>query len=165
MEINELLQAIHESMIGIAHPRHFANEHAYQAQLFHEMLARLEVRFQRRGLMLEPEHQKTHDAHGLRVRPDLVLHEPFDPARHANRREGNVAVFELKRVASRQEAIGDFESLASMVEQLNYQLAVFINIGSAQSHSAHVPHALRGRLAIFTSSLVDGLAVVSELRI
>ena len=41
------------------------------------------------------EHQKTLRIHGLNIRPDIVIHEPFDPLIHANRRDGNYAVFEL----------------------------------------------------------------------
>jgi hypothetical protein len=47
--------------------------------------------------------------HGLAIRPDIIIHEPFDPSRHRSRRDRNVAVMELKRAATAEKAAADLE--------------------------------------------------------
>ena len=61
--------------------------------------------------IIEQEYQKQMSAHGFRIRPGIIIHEPFDPSLHACRSDGNIAVIELKINASVSEAIEDFNSL------------------------------------------------------
>ena len=50
-------------------------------------------------------------------------------------RANNFAVFALKRKASRAQALDDFYKLDEMCRVLNYPLAIFVNIASAQHYS------------------------------
>lgn len=59
--------------------------------------------------------------HGLTIRPDIIIHKPFDEARHDSRKDRNIAVIELKRDASQEGAVGDFESLVKIMEVLAYR--------------------------------------------
>src|SRR5690606_3611251 len=77
------------------------------------------------GTVLREEYQKRLVEHGLRIRPDIILHEPFDPGRHCGRDEGNHAVIELKRRATLGAAADAFTNLAAMIDALNYPLGAF----------------------------------------
>ncbi len=46
--------------------------------------------------IVEQEYQKQADLHGMTIRPDIIIHDPFNPTRHHVRTEGNLAVVELK---------------------------------------------------------------------
>ena len=63
--------------------------------------------------------------------PDIIIHEPFDLARHGARMEGNRAVVELKVNATAAQAAEDFESLAAIIHALRDPLGVFVNIASS----------------------------------
>jgi hypothetical protein len=114
--------------------------------------------------IVEQEYQKRQRDHGLTVWPDIINHEPFDPARHAGHTDGNRAVVELKLNAITAEAAGDFESLAAMIQVLNYPLGVIVNIASAVTHANLIPTAVRGRVVAFAVTLEDGKSRVTEER-
>jgi len=164
LDIEALLAAIRASLEAIATQRCYDNEHAYQGQLLVELSNRLAGWIAEDGLLLEPEHQKTLANHGLTIRPDLIIHQPFDPHIHANRRQGNIAAFELKRLASPKAAREDFASLAAMIRVLEYPLGVFINIGSARSHVDLVPPEVHGKIIIYSTRLLQGRPSVIETR-
>ena len=83
--------------------------------------------------------------HGLRIRPDIILHEPFDPSRYRSRDEGNHAVMELKRHATPSTVATAFTNLVAMADALNYPLGVLINIASSKTwvESRTEPHRAR----------------------
>jgi hypothetical protein len=113
---------------------------------------------------LQQEYQKQAGQHGLTSRPDIVVHEPFDPKRHCARTEGNVAVIELKLRATAAEALADFRSLRSMLDVLRYPLGVFVNIDAAVTHAELVPQDVRGRIACFAVMLADDGPQIVEQR-
>ena len=95
--------------------------------------------------------------HGIAIRPDLIVHEPFDAQRHHHRDEGNFVVVELKRRGSRAQALGDFDSLRAMFDALNYQLGIFVNIDAKKTFAVEVPQPLRGRVVCYAVQLgADG---------
>lgn len=115
------------------------------------------------GAIIEQEYQKTIDRHKLAIRPDLIIHKPFDAARHNSPRDGNIAVMELKLKATKKEAGEDFESLLKMMTLLNYPMAVFINIGSQKTHADLIPESAKGRITCFAVSLVKGAVQVIQV--
>ena len=149
MDHEAILARMHEALASISHPRFFQNERGFQG----ELRAKLEVlrlaELLPKGSIVELEHQKTLLAHRMTIRPDLIIHEPFDEACHSDRTQGNIAVVELKPNASEAEASGDFESLGRMLDVLRYPVGIFINIGSNRTHATLVPAALRGRIVCF----------------
>jgi hypothetical protein len=58
----------------------------FQGQLLVELWKRIPTYLPSDSVIIEQEHQKTLDRHGLTIRPDIIIHEPFDPARHTSRR-------------------------------------------------------------------------------
>ena len=142
-----------ESLAAITNPRFFETERGFQG----ELLVQLTKRFQLLDCaIVEQEYQKRQQAHGLTIRPDIIIHEPFDPQRHGARTEGNLAVIELKRKASVGKATQDFKSLADMIQVLHYPIGFFVNIGSTVTHGNLVPPEARGRIICFAVSLVEG---------
>lgn len=93
--------------------------------------------------------------HGLRIRPDIILHEPFDLGRHTGRDEGNHAVMELKRRATPGTAVDAFTNLVAMIDALKYPLGVFINIDSPKTWAESVPESHRARIACLAAHLDD----------
>jgi hypothetical protein len=131
-----LLSSVRESLAAIRQPRFFETECGYQGQLLVQLDARLRLS---NAAIVEQEYQKQAQTHGLNIRPDIIIHEPFDPERHHTRADGNFAVLELKRRASPTDAFGDFQNLAQMLDVLRYRLGIFINIDSRMTYATLVP--------------------------
>jgi len=157
-----LLTRVGESLTAITAPRFFETERGYQGQLLAQLDARLHLPH---AAIVEQEYQKQASMHRLNIRPDIIIHEPFDPERHHSRADGNFAVIELKRRASPADARDDFQSLAKMLDVLRYRLGIFINIDSGMTHSKLVPADLRGRVACFAVRLTNGVPEIVEHRI
>src|SRR5438132_14082189 len=78
------------------------------------------------------EYQKS-ARHGIQERPDIILHIPAENSGYSVK-EGNFAVYALKRHASSNSAKEDFGKLDTMFSRLNYQLGFFLNIDSTRHH-------------------------------
>lgn len=123
----EILQLIHD-------PRFFETERGYQGQLLTEInnyLANNEVWGD--APIAEQEYQKRARDHGLAIRPDIIIHVPFERGLHVRRSEGNYVVIEIKCKSSFAEAQKDFEKLGRMCNILDYPIGIFINIDSADT--------------------------------
>ncbi|RZF24016.1 hypothetical protein EVC45_41150 [Paraburkholderia sp. UYCP14C] len=156
MDINTLLDHITAALGAIKAPRFYETERGFQGELLAELKKAVPVDFLPGKAIIEQEYQKQFESHGLKIRPDIIVHEPFDEDRHSSRRDGNIAVVEIKLAASQRQAAGDFESLIRMIELLNYPLAIFINIASEVTHSDLVPARWRERIVCFAVRLRDG---------
>src|ERR1700678_511295 len=114
----EFLAALHSAILSITEPRYFESERGFQGAL----IAQLEMRLA--GLsfadkpIIEQEYQKTFPAHGLTIRPDILLHVPFERGETQNRWEGNFVALELKLRASAKDADDDFSSLSLLALKL-----------------------------------------------
>lgn len=164
MDLDALLEAIRESLSAITEPRFYENERGFQGQLLVELSQRIPDFIPPNHAILEQEHQKRLEVHGLDIRPDIIIHKPFDPALHDSRKDGNFAVIELKRRAGPKKAIEDFGSLCSMLEILEYPIGIFINIDHTKTQAEHVPAAFRSQIFAFCTKLVDGVAQVEMVR-
>jgi len=151
---NDVLRSVHDALAAVTAPRFFQTERGYQGALLEQLHRQLRLDH---NTIVEQEYQKRAVQHGLTIRPDIVVHEPFDPERHRARTEGNVAVIELKLRANAADARADFQSLRSMLDVLHYPVGVFINIDSAVTHAELVPQDVRGRIACFAVMLADGM--------
>jgi hypothetical protein len=158
-----LLAAIRESLYAITELRLFETERGYQGALIVELSKRLpNLEVSKQGALVEQEYQKKSRTHGLTIRPDIIIHAPFDQRLHTARTEGNFAVFELKRRASATKAEADFQNLLSMMRILQYPLGVFVNIDSKETHFAQMPDVAIGHLVAFAVSLKDGSVFLVE---
>ncbi len=147
MDRNELLNVIAESLTSVTDPHYYEDERGFQGEFYAQLRLRLRGIALPEGALLREEYQKRLAEHGLRIRPDIILHEPFDPGRHRGRDEGNHAVMELKRHATPGTAADAFTNLVAMIDTLNYPLGVFINIDSSRTWAEAVPEAHRARVA------------------
>jgi len=159
METETLFASFRESLRGITAPRFYETERGFQGELLSQLSKRPQLSDPE---IIEQEHQKRLKEHGLTIRPDIIIHEPFDPERHSARTEGNLAVVELKLNATAKEAAQDFQNLAAMLRVLQYRFGVFVNIGTTETHSELVTSDMKGRVVLFAISLNDGHAHLVE---
>jgi hypothetical protein len=96
----------------------------------------------------------------LTIRPDLIIHEPFEPSRHAGRDDGNHAVIELKRRSDEANAIAAFSNIEAMLRILDYPIGVFINIDSQDTFTELVPREFGERVVCIAVAL-DASGTVS----
>lgn len=160
--MDELLNFIRESLFAIKHPRFYETERGFQGVLLAELVRRIPSIKCQEPIIVEQEYQKRMSDHGMRIRPDLVIHVPFEAGRQSSRREGNFVAFELKLKAGVNEALADYANLSSMCEVLDYPLCVFINIGASSAHlnEYHGPH--KEKLHAFSVRLYMGQVEVRE---
>lgn len=159
--MDELINIIRESLVAINHPRFYETERGFQGAFLAELGQRLPA-LQWDGAIVEQEYQKRMPDHGIRIRPDIIIHIPFDEDIHNLRTEGNFVVFELKLNASEVEALPDYENLSNMCEALGYPLGVFINIGSSSTHLSQYQGPHKGKLHAFAVRLHGGLVEVQD---
>lgn len=155
----EVLVGVRDALQSITAPRLFETERGYQGALLGQLDRRLQLPAR---VILEQEYQKQAGRHGVTIRPDIIIHAPFDPERFADRTQGNVAVIELKLRATAAEAADDFKSLGLMLDVLRYPLGVFINIGANRTWAELLPQALQGRVVCFAVHLQDTAVTVVE---
>lgn len=160
MDRETLLDHLTAALRTITTPRFYQNEHGFQGELLVQLKQAIPADFLPDEAIIEQEHQKKLKVHGLRIRPDIIVHEPYDEHYHGSRRDGNHAVIEIKRAASQKDAIDDFASLISMIEILDYPLAIFINIASDNTRADLVPAEWRDRIVCFAVNLQNGEAHV-----
>src|SRR5262245_54107958 len=129
MAAKSFLALVRAALAAISEPRLFATERGYQGELATQLTSRLPLaRIWPGQPLVEQEYQKRAKLHGLRERPDIVIHVPFERGGLTNRKQGNFAVIELKRCASRRQAYRDFQKLAKVVRVLSYRYGIFINV-------------------------------------
>jgi hypothetical protein len=160
MDRETLLGHMTAALGEIGNPRFYQTERGFQGELLVELKKAIPTEFLPDEAIIEQEYQKHFESHGLKIRPDIIVHEPFDEDRHRSRRDGNHAVIEIKREASPKDAVDDFGSLIRMMELLNYPLAFFINIASENTRADLVPVEWRERIVCFAVSLRNGAAHV-----
>lgn len=153
MDNKELLNVIAAALSSVTDPHYYEDERGFQGEFYAQLRLRLRNMALPEGVLLREEYQKKLKAHGLRIRPDIILHEPFDHGRHRGRDEGNHAVMELKRRATPGTAADAFTNLVAMINALNYPLGVFINIDSPKTWAELVPEAHRARIVCLAAHL------------
>ena len=157
--MERLIGIFREALAAIHEPRLFETERGYQGAL----LAELHQRLVHAGLpgdpIIEQEYQKTLPHHGITIRPDLIIHVPFE--RGLNRRaEGNFAAVEIKLRATQAEADEDFKSLEILHSTLAYPLTIFLNIDSSATHAHRCPKSIAGQTVCFAVRLCEQNPVV-----
>ena len=155
------LSFLRETLHSISEPRLFRSERGYQGAL----LAGLQARLAKHSIwpgdpIVEQEYQKRARDHNLTIRPDLIIHIPYERGSLSSRMHGNYAVIELKRRATREEALEDFKKLGQMCTFLDYPVGVFINIDSDKTYFAEYEGEARERLHALAVELSDGVVVL-----
>jgi hypothetical protein len=156
-----LLNHLFDALACISAPRYYKSERGFQGALLGELAKRIPEGLLD-GAIIEQEYQKRLLHHGVTIRPDVIVHEPFDERRHESRSEANLLVMELKLMADEKRAVADLESLTAMIDVLAYKAAAFINIGSDETFQHLIPENYRERIVCFAVDLVDGKARVAR---
>lgn len=149
-----------DALQAIREPRYFNTERGYQG----ELLAGLKNRIGAAGLpgdpIVEQEYQKNIPQHGLTIRPDIIVHVPFDRGATESRRQGNFVAVELKRRANKQMAEAAFDNLRQIKEALDYPLTIFVNVDSSDTYAELCPDAISTQTVCIAVRLEDGNPVV-----
>lgn len=149
-----------QSLESINEERFFHDERGFQGALLHELNTRLANAAFPGNPIIEQEYQKRIPLHKVRIRPDIIIHVPFERGLADERDEGNFVAMELKRRATVKRAKDAFASLAQMKKALKYPLTIFINIDSDQTHSKLCPKGIAGQTPCFAVRFEDGKSIV-----
>lgn len=156
----QFLVLLRQSLESIREPRFFETERGFQGELLVHLRNRIEFAGLPGDPIVEQEYQKTLPSHGLNIRPDIIVHIPFERGRVERRDQGNFVAIELKRRSTENEARDDFAKLQQMREVLGYALTIFINIDSDQTHGAARREAIAGHIVCCAVRLETGAPVV-----
>lgn len=159
--LTDIISAVRTSLGIVQHPRYFQSERGYQGA-FQAQLSQLIPKLILDGAIVEEEYQKRIRDHGINIRPDVIVHIPFDTNILESRNDGNFIAIELKLHATKIDALADYNKLATLCEHLSYPLGVFINIGSHNTFLADYSGAHKTKLYAFGVVLVDGQVEVRE---
>jgi hypothetical protein len=149
---------VQEALGAIDEPRLFRTERGYQGELLAELRSRIREAQFPGDPIVEQEYQKTIPRHNLAIRPDLIVHVPFDRGETARRTEGNFVAIEIKRDPNDVETA--FENLRLMRQELRYPLTIFIMVDSGETFAELCPRGIAGQTVCFAVSLQDGEPVV-----
>ena len=155
---------IREALGRISERRFFQSERGYQGALSSELKQLLgqNARIWPGNPIFEEEYQRRLRDHGLRIRPDLILHVPFERGTVSDRREGNFVVIELKRRASPQQAFNEFDKLIRICRVLNYPMGVFINIDTDQHYLSRYQGDGADLILAFAVKLIHDTPMIRE---
>lgn len=156
----KFLTALRQSLENMREARFFQDERGFQGALLQELSQRVAHGAFPGDPIIEQEYQKRLPLHKIRIRPDIIIHVPFERGVAEGRDEGNFVAVELKRRATAKKAKEAFASLAQMKKSLKYPLTIFINIDSAQTYVALCPKSIAGQTACFAVRFEDGRSVV-----
>jgi hypothetical protein len=156
----EFLTLLRQALENIHEERFFQDERGFQGALLQELGQRVAHAAFPGDPIIEQEYQKRLPLHKIRIRPDIIVHIPFERGGAEERYEGNFVAMELKRRATAQRATEAFASLVQMKSTLKYPLTIFINIDSEETHAALCPKSIEGQTACFSVKLEGGKPVV-----
>lgn len=159
-EIKPVIEIILTAVRSISNPRFYETERGFQGELDGLLSASLRNNVGPRDAIVEQEAQKTLRNHGIRRRPDIIIHCPTQEG--GNRRVGNYVVILLKRRGSENAARKDFLALDEIIDALDYPLGVFINIDSTHTYSGVHDGRFAGRLHFVAVSLGPHGVVVAH---
>jgi hypothetical protein len=158
--LERFLNVFCEALSSIKEPLLFTDERGFQG----ELLAEIRLRLQGLGIpgdpIIQQEYQKTIPTHGITIRPDLIVHIPFERKTTASRKAGNFVAVEMKVAATPKEAADDFESLKKIQKALRYPLIIFLNVGSLRTYADLCPNAIAPQTVCFAIQLKDGTTSV-----
>ena len=160
MDKGRFLALFMEALRTIREPRFFDTERGYQGELLAELRNRIDGAGLQGDPIVEQEYQKTIPHHGLTIRPDIIIHIPFERGVTNSRREGNFVAVELKCRASRRQAGNAFENLRQIKEALNYPLTVFVSVDSANTYAELCPGSIAAQTVCIAVRLEDGNPVI-----
>lgn len=154
------LRILEDALRNIAEQQIFQDERVYQGELLQELGRRLGRGVLPDDPLIQQEYQKRIPLHGMRIRPDIIVHVPFERGLAEDRDEGNFIAIELKRRATPGKAKAAYKNLVLLKKKLDYPLTIFVNIDSARTFASLCPGLLAEQTICFAVRLVDGKTIV-----
>ncbi len=154
------LTVLQEALGSICEEWFFQDERGYQGELLQELGRRLERGSLPGDPIIQQEYQKRLPLHKIRIRPDIIVHVPFERGLVEKRDQENFIAIELKRRATVRTARKAFRNLGQMKKVLNYPLTIFINVDSNETQAAVCPKGIAGQTVCFAVRLEDGRPLV-----
>ena len=158
MERARFLRILREALEAITEPRFFATERGFQGELLAGLRARLHEAYFPGDPVVEQEYQKRMREHDIRIRPDLIVHIPFERDLTRVRRDGNFVAVEIKRDINDVPAA--FENLAVIERALDYALTVLVMVNSPDTCAGQCPADIAPKTVCFAAQLENGKPVV-----
>ena len=78
MDKETLLARITTALEAVTAPRFYESERGYQGALLGELKRVIPEHLLPADTIIEQEYQKRLKTHGLNIRPDIIIHDPFD---------------------------------------------------------------------------------------
>jgi hypothetical protein len=153
-----MIDAITKALASITNPRFYETERGFQGAFLASLEGVIPNAALPGGAIVEQEYQKRLQLHGIKLRPDIIVHVPTPIG--GIRSNENFIVFELKLAASGKEAQGDFESLDSIIAALDYPIGVFINIAAEETYAEEYTGPFRHRMQFFAVRLAGERVLV-----
>lgn len=121
-----------EAIKATSNPRFFNTERGYVGELSHQLqiLAKDDPAYPLEAIFEQEVQKRTLKHHGVRQRPDLLIHIPLEAGLSESPRDNNFVVFGFKLNGKQLAVESDFRKLDEMFESLNYETGVFINVGA-----------------------------------
>ena len=91
MDKDAFLAIMNDALASIRQRRLFETERGYQGELLAMLRPRLVGAALPGDPIVEQEYQKRIKDHGITIRPDIIIHVPFERGASQNRAEGNFA--------------------------------------------------------------------------
>lgn len=159
------IEILRSALMRISEPRLFETERGYQAELLAEIqhvLKQQKDDFTRP--FAESEYQKRLDAHGVRFRPDIIVHVPYNRGVSPTRRHDNYLVVMLKLAAEKGKADEDFGKLARLCTALDYPVGALVNLGTTELWLPQYNAEIEGEFTLFefAVTLCEGQPKVEE---
>ncbi len=156
----KFLNTLQKALENIHDENLFHDERGYQGALAQELrLHHVNALFSGNPAIQEA-YQKTLAHHGIRIRPGIIIHIPFERGETEGRYQGNFVAIELKRHAGEKEAREAYSNLEKLKNSLGYPLTIFINIDSNQTHFAICPNDIIDQTICFAVRLENGKPIV-----
>lgn len=163
MNKEEFLHMFKNSVKAITERHYFSTERGYQGRLLAELTNNSNIkRIFPDDPTVEQEYQKTLENHGIRIRPDIIVHIPYERGMSEDRRRGNFVVIQIKLKASESKAKEDFCKIDLMFEKLGYPLGIFLNIDSDTTFFDRYSGRYKDRLHCFAVQLVKNKVTLHE---
>ena len=160
----QFLALLRQALGNISEDVFYRDERGFQGALLHELGKRLERGVFPDDPIIQQEYQKRLRAHAIRIRPDIIIHIPFERGLAERRDEGNFVAMELKRRATSKRAKAAFSNLALIKKALKYPLTIFVNVDSEQTHADLCPKSIAEQTVCFAVRLEDRKPIVRTER-
>lgn len=155
---------LRQALENIYEEQFFGDERGFRGALLQELSKELANGVLPTDPIIQQRYQKRLPSHGIRIRPDIIIHVPFERGLTKKRDEGNFVAMELKRRATGKRAKQAFANLSQLKKVLKYPVTIFINVDSEETHAALCPMNIANQTVCFAVHRENGTTIVRTAR-